>query len=288
VPSQLQKLEGGLRKFGKFNVVSEPSRPLVSVITAVYNDKTNLESTIRSVLNQTYKGIEYIIIDGGSTDGTLDIIRKHQDRIAYWMSEPDRGVYDAMNKGADLASGEWINFMNAGDRFFEVETVGKVFIKNQDAVDLIYGDHHMIYDPSFSMVQKAGRLENMWRGMAFCHQSAFVKTSLMKKYKFNIGNTIGADFEFLYTLYLNGFKFQYSNVVIASVLAGGLSDIHSLKRTLEHWFTVRKFSKTGKVDLYYFLFLTNTFFKKVIKGILPSKWVNLIREKQHTAGSDRS
>jgi hypothetical protein len=128
----------------------------------------------------------------------------------------------------------------------------------------------------------------MWRGMAFCHQSAFVKTSLMKKYKFNIGNTIGADFEFLYTLYLNGFKFQYSNVVIASVLAGGLSDIHSLKRTLEHWFTVRKFSKTGKVDLYYFLFLTNTFFKKVIKGILPSKWVNLIREKQHTAGSDRS
>jgi glycosyltransferase involved in cell wall biosynthesis len=283
----MQKLDGGLRKFGKFNVVSEPSRPVVSVITAVYNDKANLESTIRSVLNQTYKGIEYIIIDGGSTDGTLDIIRKHEDRIAYWVSESDRGVYDAMNKGADLASGEWINFMNAGDRFFDGETVGKVFIKNQDAVDLIYGDHHMIYGPSFSMVQRAGRLENMWRGMAFCHQSAFVKTALMKKYKFNITNTIGADFEFIYTLYRNGFKFHYSNVVIASVLAGGLSDIHSLKRTMEHWFAVRKFSKTVRVDLYYFLFMINTFFKKVIKGILPSKWVNIIRKKQHTPGSDR-
>lgn len=79
--------------------------------------KSNLEKTILSVLNQTYSNIEYIIIDGGSTDGTIDIIKRYDDKITYWQSEPDNGIYDAMNKGIQKANGEWINFMNAGDLF---------------------------------------------------------------------------------------------------------------------------------------------------------------------------
>ena len=89
----------------------------VSVITISYNAVSVIEDTIQSVLNQSYKDIEYIIIDGGSTDGTVDIIKKYQDKINYWVSEPDNGIYDAMNKGIDKATGEWINFMNAGDYF---------------------------------------------------------------------------------------------------------------------------------------------------------------------------
>ena len=86
--------------------------PLISIVTVSYNAVATIEQTILSVINQTYPNIEYIIIDGGSKDGTIDIIRKYADQIAYWVSEPDEGIYDAMNKGIKIATGEWINFMN--------------------------------------------------------------------------------------------------------------------------------------------------------------------------------
>jgi glycosyltransferase involved in cell wall biosynthesis len=90
-----------------------------------YNAVLTIEQTILSVINQTYPHIEYIIIDGGSTDGTVDIIKKYANRIAYWVSEPDKGIYDAMNKGIRTAKGEWINFMNAGDLFYSKDTLEK-------------------------------------------------------------------------------------------------------------------------------------------------------------------
>ena len=88
---------------------------LISVVTVSYNAVATIEQTLLSVINQTYPNIEYIIIDGGSTDGTVDIIKKYADEIVYWISEPDKGIYDAMNKGIKKANGEWINFINAGD-----------------------------------------------------------------------------------------------------------------------------------------------------------------------------
>jgi glycosyltransferase involved in cell wall biosynthesis len=110
------KTEGGLRTRGLFKS-SSSDKPLISVITVVFNGAQYLENTIRSVVGQVYANVEYIIIDGGSTDGSLEIIRNYSEQIDYWVSEPDRGIYDAMNKGLDAASGEWINFMNAGDAF---------------------------------------------------------------------------------------------------------------------------------------------------------------------------
>ena len=96
---------------------------LISIITVSYNAVKTIEDTINSVLNQTYPNIEYIIIDGGSTDGTLDVIKKYQDKITYWVSEPDKGIYDAMNKGALKATGVWLHFMNAGDTFYDEQVL---------------------------------------------------------------------------------------------------------------------------------------------------------------------
>ena len=106
-------------------------QPVFSIITVTYNAERWLERTILSVLSQSYPNIEYIIIDGGSTDGTVDIIKKYEERIAYWVSEPDKGIYDAMNKGIQKATGEWINFMNAGD----------VYAANDVLVQLMQCEH---------------------------------------------------------------------------------------------------------------------------------------------------
>jgi len=104
--------------------------PLITVITVVLNGEKALEETIKSVISQTYPNVEYIIIDGGSTDGTLDIIKKYEDYIDYWVSEPDKGIYDAMNKGVDLTTGQWINFINAGDRFYDEDLIEEIFSKD--------------------------------------------------------------------------------------------------------------------------------------------------------------
>jgi glycosyltransferase involved in cell wall biosynthesis len=116
-------------------------RPLLTVVTAVFNAASTLEATIQSVLCQTYPHIEYIIIDGGSTDGTLDIIRKYDDAIDYWMSGPDKGVYDAMNKGIKASSGSWLNFLNANDVFSDRTTIEYVATRYlQSDARFIYSD----------------------------------------------------------------------------------------------------------------------------------------------------
>ena len=105
-----------------------------SIITINYNNKDGLEMTINSVLGQSFQGFEYIIIDGGSTDGSIDIIKKYESRIDYWVSEPDNGVYNAMNKGIRKATGDYINFMNSGDAYHSSSALGTVVIMKQRKV----------------------------------------------------------------------------------------------------------------------------------------------------------
>ena len=113
---------------------------LISIVTVSYNAVLTIEQTILSVINQTYPNVEYIIIDGGSTDGTVDIIKKYADKIAYWVSEPDKGIYDAMNKGGLKATGDFIQFLNAGDWFENEYVIEKIFKDWYKRVDVIYGD----------------------------------------------------------------------------------------------------------------------------------------------------
>mgnify|MGYP001033420933 FL=1 len=110
---------------------------LISVVTVSYNAVLTIEQTILSVINQTYPNVEYIIIDGGSTDGTVDIIKKYADKIAYWVSEPDKGIYDAMNKGGLKATGDFIQFLNAGDWFENEHVIEKIFKDWYKRVDVV-------------------------------------------------------------------------------------------------------------------------------------------------------
>lgn len=111
----------------------------ITVITVVYNGIDYIEDTILSVINQDYSNIEYIIIDGKSDDGTMDIVEKYATKISYWVSESDNGIYDAMNKGIKVATGDWIIFMNCGDYFFSSDIITQVFSQMLIGIDVVYG-----------------------------------------------------------------------------------------------------------------------------------------------------
>jgi glycosyltransferase involved in cell wall biosynthesis len=238
------------------------NNPKISIITVVYNGVEFLEETIKSIINQTYKNIEYIIIDGGSTDGTIDIIKKYEDKIDYWISEKDEGIYDAMNKGIDKVSGGWINFMNAGDSFYNNKVLQKIFIENSlNDIDIVYGNHKVIY-PNKTRIAKAGNIKNIWKGSQFCHQSVFVSSCIHKKYKFNLYNRIGADFELFYTLYKQNKNFKYINLIIANYTAGGLSDMQRIDAIVGMWNVVKK---NTKVNFYYIFIIIKEIIKSWIK-----------------------
>jgi len=206
-------LSGGLRTKG-ITKQSQENMPLITVVTVVLNCEKTLEGTILSVINQTYTNIEYIIIDGNSTDGTLDIIRKYEDKIDYWISEPDEGIYNAMNKGIDIATGEWLNFMNSGDSFYAKTVLQYIFENENIDADIIYGDTFCIY--SFgSFVQKAKQINLIKKKLPFGHQASFVKTKLIKQYKFDETYKICADHRFFYNCYIAKKKFTYYPLVIA-------------------------------------------------------------------------
>ena len=161
------------------------SYPKVSIITVVYNGIEFLEETIKSVIAQTYPNIEYIIVDGGSKDGTLDIIKKYEAHISKWISEPDKGIYDAMNKGIDLATGDWQNFLNAGDSFVDNNVLEKIFTTNLENITLVYGDIIAIRENGQKLNVNAIDLKDdksIIKGMKVCHQAIFYNKNIMIKY----------------------------------------------------------------------------------------------------------
>jgi glycosyltransferase involved in cell wall biosynthesis len=270
-PSSM-RLEGGLRVRGEFYKRSEPGKPLVTVVTVVRNGGHLLERTIQSVLEQSYDNIEYIIIDGASTDGTIDTIRNYEHSLAYWISEPDKGLYDAMNKGAGLSSGDWVNFMNAGDVFYRPDSVQTVMNGKDDHADLVYGHCQMIFDQKFSVIWKTKKVTDLWKGMICRHQSLFTKTSVFKKISFDLQFKIGADFAFIFSCYQYGYRFHNLDLVVASVALGGLSDVNIVLAMQENLRAVMQFSATMKVKLYYSWVIALTYMKLHIKKIMPG-WV---------------
>ena len=188
----------------------------ISVITVCYNAVLGIRKTIQSVLSQTYHDIEYIIIDGGSTDGTVEIIREYEDRIAYFVSEPDDGIYYAMNKGIDVATGEMISFLNAGDIYYSNYTIASVFshYSTKEFADVIYCYQVHSY-PYGKYVRKHLPLSSFCSCMPFGHESCFVKTSIMKERKYDTTFRIAADYHFFFQLYVSGYRFESVEELVA-------------------------------------------------------------------------
>ncbi len=239
----------------------------LSIITVVYNGEEYLEQTIQSVLNQTYKNIEYIIIDGASTDGTIDIIKKHEDKLAYWVSEKDNGIYDAMNKGIDIASGDWINFMNEGDSFYSPDILTDIFNnKNYTSYNILYGDVETSYG-NYKVLHKAGNLSNLYKSMQFSHQSTFFNTNYHKNSKYNTEYNLSADYLNIISAYTNNANsLKYLNIPVSIVNTEGISEVNIFKSVQERWKAVKYIQKnTLGIAIYYVFNLVKQYIKmKVI------------------------
>jgi glycosyltransferase involved in cell wall biosynthesis len=196
------KIEGGFRSKGVENKKSDLTGPIVSIITVVLNGGAMLEKTIQSVIGQTYSGIEYIIIDGGSADNTIDIIKKYQSRIAFWVSEKDKGIYDAMNKGINFAKGDIVYFLNCGDMIYSKNVLEKVIdvFKRDEGIGIVYGkSEHFLTRAGIKFIQgKQLSYSELWKGMSVCHQSMLYKKVLFDILgRYDTKLKLDADHEFL-------------------------------------------------------------------------------------------
>lgn len=196
----------------------------VSIITVVYNGVNTIEQTIRSVLGQTYANIEYIVIDGASTDGTQQIIEKYSDDISYYISEKDEGLYHAMNKGLKKITGEIVGIINSDDWYCvnAVEDAVECFMQND--VDLVYGKVVTVLENGNERVGLKLPLESMWYQLSTPHPSVFVKKNIYDRLGlFNIKYKLAADYELLLRFYSNNVKFYFIDKIIAYFREGGLS-----------------------------------------------------------------
>ena len=179
------------------------THPIFSIITVTYNAGKVLENTILSVISQTYRNVEYIIVDGASKDNTLEIIGKYSKYISKMVSEPDKGLYDAMNKGIGMATGDYLCFLNAGDKFHDKETLQQIAetLKNKDLPDVIYGETAIVDEVgNFLHMRRLSTPEHLnWRsfkqGMLVCHQAFLAKRELTLKHPYDMHYRFSADFD---------------------------------------------------------------------------------------------
>jgi glycosyltransferase involved in cell wall biosynthesis len=198
----------------------------ISIVTVVYNGVKTIERTIKSVLEkQSYENIEYIIIDGGSTDGTIDIIKKYEDRLAYWHSKKDKGIYDAMNIGISKTSGEYIILVNADD-WLETDIVKKVVevIKVNSYIDILHGNVNYIKENNPKVYKpKLNFSRFLWHGMAYYHPTFFVNKRVYEDIKFDTNYRLLSDYKFTMECIKKGLKFYYLDTVISNYSADGAS-----------------------------------------------------------------
>lgn len=196
--------------------------PTVTIITVTYNAEKFLERTLKSVIEQKNINIEYIIIDGGSNDKTVEIIKEYEKYISYWISEPDNGIYDAMNKGIDIATGEWINFMNAGDTFSDQNSIEDLFSFVNHNVSLIYGGVNLIsFDGVIQTYLSPKPLATVYIEIPCCHQSAFFKTSVIKKYRYDENYCINSDVDLFIRLEKDNHEYSYIDYPVSNFLLNG-------------------------------------------------------------------
>ena len=225
--------------------------PKISIITVTLNAAADLQKTLGCLAGQDYPELEIIVIDGGSTDETRQVIALFSDRLSYWICEPDHGIYDAMNKGLAKATGEWVNFMNAGDVFISPLALSTVFTGDYHDTDVIYGDGIADYC-NFKLLQKASPLDDLWKGMPFCHQAMFTRTALVKPQGFSTEYTIASDFDLVYRLYTGNRNFHHVPDPICIFEVRGVSNQLHIKSWKERYGIYKKYGNTSvKKQVFY-------------------------------------
>ena len=219
---------------------------LISIITITYNAEQFLERTIQSILAQTDQNFEYIIIDGKSKDDTLRIASTYKNRVNQLVSEPDKGLYDAMNKGLKLAKGDFVWFMNAGDEINDNQAVEKIYKAISDKTDVLYGDTFFVDNDGIIQglrsqitphrLPKDLKWQDMKLGMLVCHQAFIARKSIAPLY---IENNLSADVDWEIECLKRAKKVQYLDFVVAKYLTGGISN-QQLKRSLLDRYEVLK------------------------------------------------
>ncbi|EDZ62421.1 glycosyl transferase, family 2 [Sulfurimonas gotlandica GD1] len=236
----------------------------ISIITVCFNAADTIEETINSVVNQPYDNKEYIIIDGGSTDGTLDIIKKYEDRIAYWASEPDYGLYHAMNKGIEKATGDIIGMINADDYYFD-----DIFVDVVKAFDGKSLEEHIFFGDMFhdGDIVKGWRQENVKIGAFGAHPSMFCPKKVYDKIgKYRLWYKILADYDFMYRAYhVYNIKPIYLPKKTAFFRVGGLASNNIFRSfTEEMLIKIENGEKIAKAFPIYLL--------KLLKFYIKSLW----------------
>jgi glycosyltransferase involved in cell wall biosynthesis len=224
-----ERREGGIRTSGAASKRSLPEKPLVSIITVVYNCQQYVEQALTSVLNQTYGNIEYIVIDGGSTDGTLDIIRKYDPQITYWISEPDEGISDAFNKGISMSQGEIVGLLNADDWYPPNHVERGVKALQYSDADFIFGNL-LVHDACGTVLYKilgnpdyARVIHN--KMSEICHPTALVKRAAFENVGlFDVRYRYAMDYEWFLRLHRAGGKGLYISDITVHMRVGGASD----------------------------------------------------------------
>ncbi|MCX6278323.1 MAG: glycosyltransferase family 2 protein [Bacteroidetes bacterium] len=244
----------------------------VSIITVVLNDKEGFVKTARSIVVQDYSLLNWIVVDGGSTDGTAEEIEKYKSRIAYSASEPDQGIYDAMNKGLAKATGTWAFFLNAGDMLADSSVLSRLFSLDLSDIDVVYGDWIADYI-SFKVIRRAGSADNLWQGMIFSHQSLFIRTSLIKSQGFQVQYKIGADYEMVLRLFFSSKRFLYFPEPISVTEAHGISHHNMFSSEREHLKILKSFKRlTFQENQYHvkkslFLLIVSFFYRFIPKSL---------------------
>ena len=215
----------------------------LSIITVNFNNLEGLKATMESVLSQTFKDYEWIVIDGGSTDGGKELLESNNDTISYWVSEPDRGIYHAMNKGIAVAKGEYCQFLNSGDTLISPDILEKVF--SYELSDVNYGDAWFVKEGK--VVEKRTypdpiSLSYLFR-LPLSHQASFIRTSLVKQHLYHEQYSISADRAFFLELYVKGYHFLHLPLPIVYFDMSGIGSnpetyperrrqLHTIKREL--------------------------------------------------------
>lgn len=260
-------------------------KPKVSVVTVNFNMAESVAGTLDSVLAQDYPNFESIVIDGGSTDGSREIIASYADRLAYWVCERDKNLYDGMNKGVRAATGDWIIFMNSGDKFAGPDVLSAMFAQDRGGADALYGDHARRYPESgIERVIHAEAPDVLPLRMHCSHQSLFMRREILVEKPFSL-ELLAADYSSILDAYLDGKRFEHVDCVVAVAMVGGRSDTNRVTMLLQRIAILRRHGLlTLPIAWHYAGLVAWVLFVAPLKRILPKSVVAFILRHRPVAG----